>query len=111
MTELAKKTCVACEGGVPRLTRAEAEHFRKETPEWTLSEDAARLSRRFAFKDFAKALAFVNAVGKLAEEEWHHPDIAFGWGRVEITVATHAVRGLTENDFILAAKIDLLPAA
>ena len=109
MSDLAAKKCVACEGGIPKLTRAETEHFLKETPEWTLSPDATRLSRRFAFKDFAKALAFVNAVGKVAEEEWHHPDIAFGWGRVEITIATHAVRGLTENDFILAAKIDRLP--
>ncbi len=80
----------------------------EHVPEWTLMEDARKLWRRFPFKDFAAALAFTNEIGALAEEEWHHPDIKVSWGAVEVTLSTHRARGLTENDFILAAKIDLL---
>ncbi|MGB4076518.1 MAG: 4a-hydroxytetrahydrobiopterin dehydratase, partial [Minisyncoccia bacterium] len=77
-------------------------------PGWELSEDATKLTRRFPFKDFKTALAFVNAVGKIAEEEWHHPDISFGWGTVELTLTTHSIHGLAENDFIMAAKVNEL---
>ncbi len=82
------------------------EALRKEIPDWEVVE--GHLKRRFTFKNFADALLFVNKVGALAESEGHHPDISFGWGYVEITLFTHAMQGLSENDFILAAKIDKL---
>lgn len=85
----------------------EIETLRKEVPEWEV-KDWHELTRRFTFKNFAEALVFVNKVGALAGSEGHHPDISFGWGYVEIHTLTHAVLGLTENDFILAAKIDAL---
>lgn len=85
----------------------EIEKFHKQIPEWEII-GGHNLKRRFTFKDFAGSLAFVNKVGALAESEGHHPDISFGWGYVEITLFTHAVDGLSENDFILAAKIDAL---
>ncbi len=105
---LQHKRCVPCEGEVAKLTREEAKKLHEEVPEWVLSEDATTLSRSFAFKDFKNALAFVNMVGKVAEEEWHHPDIRFGWGRVDVTFTTHSIRGLSENDFIMAAKVNML---
>ena len=104
---LADKKCVPCEGGMPHLTEKEIGDFHKQVPDWRLI-DYHYLQRRFKFKNFAEALAFVNRVGALAESEGHHPDIKFGWGYVEITLFTHAVDGLSENDFILAAKIDAL---
>lgn len=111
MSDLAQKRCIPCEGGVPPLTRAQAEDLMKEVPGWELSEDAKKITREFPFKDFAKALAFVNEVGKLAEEDWHHPDIKLSWGRVKITFTTHSIHGLAENDFIMAAKVNLLEKA
>lgn len=90
------------------MTRDEAAVMHKQVPDWTLSEDATTLSRSFPFKDFQTALDFVNAVGKVAQEEWHHPDIKLGWGRADITFTTHSIRGLSENDFIMAAKVDAL---
>lgn len=105
MTELTHKHCVPCEGGVDKMTPEQAQDFMAHVPGWKLSPDATKLTRSYAFKDFAKALAFVNAVGKIAEEEWHHPDISFGWGRVDLTFTTHSIRGLAENDFIMAAKV------
>ncbi len=89
------------------LFRTKAEELMKEIPEWTLANDAKSISRTFTFKDFAEALAFVNKVGSLAEDEGHHPDIALTWGRVVVTLSTHSIGGLSENDFILASKIDL----
>ncbi len=77
-------------------------------PEWVLSDDGRRITRHFPFKDFKSALAFANQIGELAESEWHHPDLIVAWGRVEALLTTHSVKGLTENDFIMAAKIDLL---
>ena len=88
------------------MTRAEAERFLGEVPEWSLSDDGTRIERRFPFDDFAKAQAFVNEVGDLAEEEGHHPDIAFGWGYANVVFYTHKIKGLHENDFIMAAKVD-----
>jgi 4a-hydroxytetrahydrobiopterin dehydratase len=88
------------------MTPAQARDLMEQVPGWTLSEDATKLTRSYVFKDFAKALEFVNAVGKLAEEEWHHPDISFGWGCVDLTFTTHSLRGLDENDFIMAAKVN-----
>lgn len=107
--DLAQKKCVACEGGFPALTKEQAKDFHVEVPKWSMNEEATVISRTFSFKDFKEALAFTNEVGKLAEEDWHHPDLKLSWGKVEISLTTHAVKGLSENDFILAAKIDLLP--
>ena len=92
---------------MPHLMAQEIEELRKQVPEWEVL-DWHELKRRFKFKDFAEALVFVNKVGSLAESEGHHPDIKFGWGYAEIATLTHAVDGLSENDFILAAKIDAL---
>jgi 4a-hydroxytetrahydrobiopterin dehydratase len=103
---LTAKTCVPCQGGIPPLTRVESEHFLKEVPEWTLSDDGARIERQISFDDFAKAQTFVNKVGDLAEEEGHHPDITFGWGYAKVIFYTHKIKGLHENDFIMAAKVD-----
>lgn len=111
MSSLADKTCIPCHGGVPRLTGeslSEIFHRLPESSEWNLVREH-HLVRTYKFPDFKTALAFVNQVGTLAEEQGHHPDILLVWGKVEITIWTHAVDGLTESDFILAAKIDSLP--
>jgi 4a-hydroxytetrahydrobiopterin dehydratase len=105
---LADRRCVPCKGGIPPMPRPQAERYLAETPLWRLDEAATRITRRFAFKDFAAALAFADRVGALAEEEGHHPDIAFGWGYAEIVFYTHKIKGLHVNDFIMAAKIDAL---
>ena len=107
MTGLTEKTCVPCRGGVPPLAGDEAESFLAETPGWELRE-GKRIERTYKFKNFRETLNFVNRVGELAEEQGHHPDICFGWGKAEITIWTHKIDGLTESDFILAAKIDNL---
>jgi 4a-hydroxytetrahydrobiopterin dehydratase len=110
MTSLADKTCVPCRGGTPPLEGKELADIHRQLPEssqWDIV-DEHHLVRAYKFPDFRSALAFVNKVGELAEEQGHHPDIALGWGKVEITTWTHAVDGLTESDFILAAKIDRL---
>ena len=110
MASLAAKTCVPCHGGVPALKGAKlAEIHRQllEPAEWNVVNEH-HLVRNFKFPDFQSALAFVNRVGALAEEQGHHPDILLAWGKAEITLWTHAVDGLTESDFILAAKIDRL---
>lgn len=107
MTEtLARKSCVACRGDVPPLTREGAERLRVQVPKWHLSAEAAKIERAFKFKNFKEALAFVNKAGEIAETEGHHPDITFGWGYVSIALQTHKIKGLHENDFIIAAKID-----
>jgi 4a-hydroxytetrahydrobiopterin dehydratase len=106
MSELSKKRCVPCEEGGERMTKAQAQDLMDQVPGWELAEEGTKLVRRYTCKDFAAALAFVNEVGKLAEEEWHHPDISFGWGRVELTFTTHSLQGLDENDFIMAAKVN-----
>jgi 4a-hydroxytetrahydrobiopterin dehydratase len=111
MTSLADKTCVPCRGGTPSLKGKELADIHRQLPEssqWNVVNEH-HLVRAYKFPDFRSALAFVNKVGELAEEQGHHPDIALGWGKVEITTWTHAVDGLTESDFILAAKIDRLP--
>jgi len=105
---LTAKMCVPCQGGIHPLTRVESEHFLKQVPEWTLSDDGVRIERQFFFDDFAKAMAFVNKVSDLAEAEGHHPDITFGWGYANVVLFTHKITGLHENDFIMAAKVDLL---
>jgi 4a-hydroxytetrahydrobiopterin dehydratase len=105
--ELADKKCVPCRGGVPPLKGKELESLRRLVPHWTVVEEHHVL-REYEFPDFAKALEFVNRVGALAEEQGHHPDILLSWGKVEIKLWTHKVNGLTESDFIMAAKIDRL---
>ena len=106
MTEqLADKTCVPCRGGVPPLKGKELEKPHQGVPKWSVS-DEHHLHREFKFPDFKQALEFVNQVGALAEEQGHHPDILLAWGRVGVTLWTHKIDGLTESDFIMAAKID-----
>jgi len=105
---LTQKTCVPCQGGIPPLTLDEARSYMDEVPGWELSDKGDRLHRAFTFGDFAAALDFVNKVGALAEEEGHHPDIAFGWGYADITLYTHKIDGLHVNDFIMAAKMNAL---
>ena len=111
MTELAGKTCVPCRGGVPPMPKAEAEGYLREAPGWTLIDDGKRIEREFKHKDFKAALAFVNQVGAIAEDEGHHPDITFGWGYAKVSLYTHKIKGLHENDFIMAAKINRLAEA
>lgn len=106
--ELTAKTCVPCRGGIPPLTEAEAKGLLKEAPGWKLDGSATRIERRFEFANFAEALGFVNKLGALAEAEGHHPDIAFGWGYATVVFYTHKIKGLHENDFIMAAKANAL---
>lgn len=108
MTELAQKKCVACEGTEAPLGREESQALMKQLNGWTLSGDTRWISKEFKFKDFAEALAFTDKVGAIAEEEGHHPDIQLSWGKVVVELTTHAIKGLSENDFIFAAKIDRL---
>ena len=104
--ELAQKHCVPCEGGMPPLPRAQTEAFAKQLNGWTLSGDARWVSKEFKFKDFAEAMKFANSIAGIAEAEGHHPDLMVSWGKVTVELTTHAIKGLSENDFILAAKID-----
>ena len=107
MSELSSKTCVPCRGGVPPLGGRELEVLAKQVPAWSVVE-GHHITRGFAFPDFRQALNFVNKVGELAEQQGHHPDILLSWGKAEVTSWTHKINGLTESDFILAAKIDEL---
>ena len=108
MTEdLADKKCVPCRGGVPPLRGKELEKFHVGVPKWTVTNEH-HLHREFRFPDFKQALEFVNRVGEVAEAEGHHPDILLTWGKVELTLWTHKIDGLTESDFIMAAKIERL---
>jgi 4a-hydroxytetrahydrobiopterin dehydratase len=106
MTELAAKTCTPCRGGVPPLARDQAEGYLEQAEDWQLLDDGRRIERAFKLKNFREALAFVDRVGALAEAEGHHPDISFGWGYARISLSTHKIKGLHENDFIMAAKIN-----
>ena len=105
---LSAKTCTPCRGGIPPLTPEEVEEQHRQTPAWDVRDDSHRIERTFRFKNFAEAFAFVQRVADLAEAEGHHPDIELGWGRVAVTLTTHAAGGLTDNDVILAAKLDRL---
>ena len=107
MSELSSKQCVPCRGGVPPLQGEEIERLKSQLSDWEVVNEH-HLKKDYGFSDFREALAFVNRVGELAEEQSHHPDICFGWGKAEITIWTHKIDGLTESDFILAAKIDQL---
>ena len=107
MAELADKKCIPCRGGVPPLKGAELEALKKQVPGWD-AVNGHHLKKSFTFPDFQSALDFVNRVGAVAEEQGHHPDIYLTWGKVEIAIWTHKIDGLTESDFILAAKVDRL---
>jgi len=107
MSSLASKTCVACRGGVPPLKGNELEALHKQVGQWKVVNEH-HITRAFAFPDFKQALEFVNRVGAVAEAQGHHPDILLAWGKAEITLWTHKIDGLTEGDFIMAAKIDQL---
>lgn len=108
MSELAAKSCTPCRGGTPPLTEAAVRPLLAQLDDWRAVENH-HIHRDFTFPDFASALAFVNRVGELAEEQGHHPDIHLKWGRVGVSIWTHKINGLTESDFVLAAKIDRLP--
>ena len=107
MSDLAGKHCVPCKGGVPPLDGPELVKLAAEVPLWAVV-DGHHITRKFTFPDFKLALAFVNRCGDVAEAEGHHPDILLAWGRAEVTTYTHKINGLTESDFILAAKFDAL---
>lgn len=107
MSELSSKQCVPCRGGVPPLAGAEINRLLGQLNGWEVVNEH-HLKKNYKFANFREALKFVNQVGELAEEQGHHPDICFGWGNAEITIWTHKIDGLTESDFILAAKIDEL---
>lgn len=108
--DLADGVCVPCQGGVPPLAREEAEALlaRLGPNGWHLVE-GHHLEKEYGFPDFVSALAFVNRLGELAEREGHHPDVHLAWGRVRLAIWTHKIDGLTESDFVLAAKADRLP--
>lgn len=104
---LTQQKCVACEGGMPPLTRDEAAILLRQVPQWQISDDGKWISRSYDFTDFKEALAFIDRVGALAESEGHHPDLHLtGFRHVRVELSTHAIGGLSQNDFILAAKID-----
>jgi 4a-hydroxytetrahydrobiopterin dehydratase len=105
MSELSSRQCVPCRGGVPALTDDQIAPLLGQLNGWEVI-NAHHLKKNYGFADFKESLAFVNRIGELAEEQGHHPDICFGWGQAEITIWTHKIDGLTESDFILAAKID-----
>ena len=107
MSDLAAKTCVPCRGGVSPLKGEELSTLQKQVDGWNIV-DEHHITKTFKFPNFREALKFVNHVGELAEEQGHHPDISLAWGKVEVTTWTHKINGLTESDFILAAKIDQL---
>ena len=107
MSELSTKTCVPCRGGVPPLKGEDLAALEKQVDGWNVVEEH-HITKTFKFPNFREALTFVNRVGELAETQGHHPDIFLAWGKVEITSWTHKINGLTESDFILAAKIDKL---
>ena len=104
---LASKHCEPCEGGIPPLTGEEISLLLLQVDGWTVL-DGKKLKRTYKFPDFAQALAFVNRAGAVAEAEGHHPDLFLTWGKVGVEVWTHAIGGLSENDFILAAKLSLI---
>jgi 4a-hydroxytetrahydrobiopterin dehydratase len=108
MAPLSEMKCVACRGGEPTATEAEIAELHPQVPAWQIVERGGikRLERTFAFRDFAQALAFTQQIGKIAEDEGHHPAILTEWGRVTVTWWTHKIRGLHRNDFIMAAKTD-----
>src|SRR5438874_9010299 len=109
MTALAEKECVSCKGGVPALKGPELAKLKEQLDSGWKVINEHHLEREYKFKDFREALDFTNKVGELAEAQGHHPDIYLAWGKVRITLWTHKIDGLTESDFVMAAKIEGLP--
>ena len=107
MAELSERQCVPCRGGVPPLKGEEIQDLLGQLEGWQVVNEH-HLQRTYGFKDFCESLKFVDRVGELAEEQGHHPDICFGWGKADVTIWTHKIDGLTESDFVLAAKINKL---
>ena len=108
MDDLLKKKCKPCEGGIMPFDISEIHKYQKKFDGWEILEDKKIffLHKKFSFKNFEESQRFINKVGEISESEGHHPDISFGWGYAEVKVTTHAIEGLSENDFILASKID-----
>ena len=109
MTDLANKKCIPCEGGIPSFDLTEIHKYLKKVDGWDVKSDDEKtyyLIKQFKFNNFLESQNFINKVGEIAEKEGHHPDILFGWGYAKIKIFTHAIKGLAESDFILAAKID-----
>ena len=107
MNDLINKNCVPCQGGILALKEGEIKKYLSEIKDWHVI-DNHHIEKTFEFPDFASALSFVNEVGALAEKEGHHPNISFTWGKVKLSIWTHKIDGLQENDFILASKVDRL---
>jgi 4a-hydroxytetrahydrobiopterin dehydratase len=105
-TVLATKSCTPCRGGIPPLTAEGAKDYLAQVPEWELLHDSRKIQRTYRFKDFRQAFEFVKRASELAEVQGHHPDIAFGWGYATVSLQTKKIKGLHENDFIMAAKFD-----
>ena len=103
---LAAKSCTPCRGGIPPLTIDEAQVYLAQAPVWELLDEGQKIQRTYRFKNFREALGFVAQAGALAEAEGHHPDVAFGWGYATVSLQTKKIKGLHENDFIMAAKLD-----
>tara|TARA_S200000501_G_C20215588_1_gene479268 strand:+ start:54 stop:389 length:336 start_codon:yes stop_codon:yes gene_type:complete len=109
MSELYKKKCIACDGSIPAFNVEEIHKYLKKIDGWEVLKDENKnfyIEKNFKFENYVKSEKFIIAVGKIAEEEGHHPDINFGWGYAKVRISTHAIKGLAESDFILAAKID-----
>jgi 4a-hydroxytetrahydrobiopterin dehydratase len=109
--DFASRHCVPCEAGTPRKTAAEVDAALPSLPGWAARDAGTRLHRQFRFKDFVEAMRFVNALAAVAEQEQHHPDFTVHWNTVDVVLWTHTVGGLSDNDLILAAKLDHLPEA
>ena len=107
---LAEKSCTPCRGGIPPLTDEEAASYHGQAPDWELVDGAKRIERSYRFKNFREAFAFVERAAALAEAEGHHPEITFGWGYATVSLHTKKIKGLHENDFIMAAKLDRIAA-
>ena len=109
MSELLKKKCVPCEGGILPFDTSEIHKYQKKVDGWDITKEKKQiffLNKKFSFKNFLESQKFINEVGKISEKEGHHPDIMFGWGYAKVQIFTHKINGLVESDFVLAAKID-----
>ena len=107
---LAERSRTPCRGGIPPLTESEAAAYNAQAPDWALVDETKRIERTYRFRNFAEAFRFVERAAALAEAEGHHPDIGFGWGYARVSLHTKKIKGLHENDFIMAAKLDRIPA-
>lgn len=108
MNNMANKKCTPCEGGVAPLNSEQAKELQQQTPLWTISSDNNSITRTFTFKNFLRVMSFVNACAHVANQQDHHPDFKVSYNQTTLTYSTHAINGLSDNDFICAAKIDLL---